>query len=101
MATFVNYTRWPTQVEGFPMMAPKADLTGAFDESEHGNIDGMPVHDMAFDDTRLPEPSDGVYYVVTPTVAAALSHRGDVLFPIGGRSSDGIVRCKSLGRFRK
>ena len=70
----------PLVTEGGPVPVVQVDYTG--------DVEG------------LPDPQDGVVYVVSRVVAAAVD-RPDVLFPQGEvRDSSGMItHCRALGRF--
>ncbi|WP_066909094.1 hypothetical protein [Millisia brevis] len=53
--------------------------------------------------TDLPDPRDGVRYIVSRITAAALVDRDDIVFPVDEvRGEDGqIVGCRSLGSFAR
>lgn len=99
LATFINYTRKPVLIDGFPMMVPVGDASAAILSDERGNVDGMPVRYVKRVPEALPEPRTDTYYVVAPMVAAMFQERGDLVFAVGTtRSDDGVTHCSSLGR---
>ena len=99
MATFVNYTKRPVAVDGFPMMVPRGDASGAVLSGHGDHVDGMPMRDLTRVTEALPEREDGTYYVVSPMVAAMFPERDDLVFAVGVRaSSDHVTRCSALGR---
>lgn len=56
-----------------------------------GEIDGVPVGEITYGaPIDLPEPQDGVYYIVSLVVRQALPHRKDLLSP--DTSPAGVVR---------
>lgn len=55
-----------------------------------GVIDGVPVGGITYGDAiDLPDPQDGVYYIVSLVVRQALPHRKDLISP---DTSKGAVR---------
>lgn len=66
-----------------------------------GEFDGIPITTTVFGDvTGLPEPSDGVGFIVSSLVAGRIKDREDVFIPNDSvRDSEGrIIGCRSLGR---
>src|SRR5690606_9819063 len=56
-----------------------------------GDIDGVPVGSITYGEAiDLPEPQDGVYYIVSLVVRQALPHRKDLISP--DTSPAGVVR---------
>lgn len=66
-----------------------------------GDIDCIPVTRTVFGEVEnLPDPVDGVVYVVSSMVAARVPGRNDVFIPNDSvRDDQGrIIGCRSLGR---
>lgn len=66
-----------------------------------GFIDEIPVTATEFGEVEgLPEPVDGVIYIVSSLVAQRVPNRNDVFIPSESvRDSQGrIIGCKSLGK---
>jgi hypothetical protein len=69
--------------------------------SPAGNVDGLPVVEVAPGIvTGLPEPREGVVYLVARLVAAAMPDRTDLLFPFG-EIRDGGGRIVGVSAFGK
>ena len=65
-------------------------------------VEGIPVNRTTFGDvTGLPDPVEGVNYIVSNLVAQSVKGRTDVFFPCGAvRNEKGvIVGCKALSRY--
>lgn len=65
-------------------------------------VEGIPVNVTTFGDvTGLPDPVEGVNYIVSNLVAQSVKGRTDVFFPCGAvRNIKGvIVGCKALSRY--
>ena len=65
-----------------------------------GRIDGVPISITIFGDVMcLPDFKEGVYYIVSQLVKAALSERKDLLVPaeMYRNASGRIIGCRSLG----
>jgi hypothetical protein len=80
-------------------MARISDATGPA-----GSVGGLPVVGVAAGSvTGLPEPREGVVFLVARLVAAALPGRVDLLFPFGEiRDGAGrIVAVSALGRMER
>lgn len=63
-------------------------------------IDGISITTTQFGEPEgLPEPMEGIYYIVSQLVKSALPHRKDLLVPADVvRDANGnILGCKSLG----
>lgn len=80
--------------------AARRPVRVAVARSEIGRIEGIPVVAEDFGRALLPEPSRGIWYIVSAAVALAHPERVDLLVPTDlVRSSDGtVVGCKALGR---
>lgn len=66
-----------------------------------GNIDGIQITSTVFGEVEgLPEPKEGVVYIVSSLVAQAAKDRTDVFIPDDTvRDEQGnIIGCRSLGR---
>lgn len=66
-----------------------------------GSVAGIPVTETEFGSVEgLPEPQDGIIYIVSALVAQRCKHRNDVFIPNESvRDEKGrIVGCRSLGR---
>ena len=63
-------------------------------------IDGIPVKQSSFSNIEgLPEPQEGIIYLVSSLVASRCSERKDVFIPDDSvRDNEGvIIGCRSLG----
>jgi len=72
-----------------------------------GNIDGVPVVRTVFNNVTLPEPQDGVVYIVSTVVLQALQQMGicrdDLVAPDTGPQSavrDGTGQIVAIRRFQ-
>lgn len=66
-----------------------------------GNIDGITITSTRYGEVQgLPEPQEGVAYIVSALVAQRVHGREDVFVPSESvRDSNGrIIGCRSLGR---
>lgn len=66
-----------------------------------GEIEGIPVTETSYSEvTGLPDPSEGIVYIVSSLVAQRCKDRNDVFIPNESvRDEEGrIIGCKSLGR---
>ena len=66
-----------------------------------GEINGIPVKETVFGEVEnLPDPQDGIVYLVSSLVAQRCRDRRDVFVPNESvRDSEGrIIGCRSLGR---
>lgn len=66
-----------------------------------GEISGIPTSETEYGEVEsLPDPQDGVIYIVSSLVASRCQDRDDVFIPNESvRDSQGrIIGCKSLGR---
>ena len=60
----------------------------AVEEKEAGEIEGIPVIKRGFKEVEgLPEPKDGVVYLVSSLVLSAVKGRGDVFAPDTGNTA--------------
>lgn len=79
---------------GIARVAAKTVRTGR-------NIAGIPVSETVYGDVEnLPDPQEGVVYVVSALVAQCCKDRDDVYIPGEQvRDEDGrVIGCRSLGR---
>jgi hypothetical protein len=66
-----------------------------------GTLAGVPISHTTYGDVEgLPEEAQGVYYIVSAMVRAALPDRKDLLVPSQQVRDDAgrVVGCKTLGR---
>lgn len=64
-----------------------------------GSVNGIPVYKASYGQVEnLPDPQEGVIYIVSALVAQAVPNRKDVLIPFDSvRDQNGkIVGCKAL-----
>ena len=67
----------------------------------NSNIDGFPIaEDFEYHSPILPEPQEGVFYVVSLPVAQAAANRRDLLIAVGQtRDEQGRINgCTALAR---
>lgn len=82
---------------------PSAGVARARTIAEHvGEVDGIPVMATTFDFAeRLPEPEEGVVYIVSMVVAQAARERIDIVAPDTGstayRYTDGPQKGQIIG----
>ena len=66
-----------------------------------GDIDGFPLTRTEYGEAEnLPEPSEGVWYIVSAMVAGRCPDRKDLIIPNEAVRDEGgrIIGCKSFGR---
>jgi len=97
---FVNLTPHPIVIVGGPTLAPSGSLARCVAESvpagEHG---GVALSRVTYGVVEgLPAPEEGVLYIVSGLVRAAVPTRADVVSPGDlARDSDGkVTGCKGL-----
>lgn len=83
-------------------LGPSGDVARLSTATETiGDVNGIPVTRTVFGPvTGLPDPQDGVGYIVSSLVASRVPDRADVFIPADSvRDSQGrIVGCRALGR---
>ena len=81
---------------------PSGDVARVSTRTETiGSVDGIPVTQTVFGEVEnLPNPQDGVIYIVSSLVAQRCAAREDVFIPNEPVRDDKgrIIGCKSLGR---
>lgn len=105
--TFVNLTPHTINVltEGRTLaIEPSGQLARVSSRTETiGMLEGIPVTTTVYGEVEgLPEPREGVAYIVSALVAQRVTDREDVFVPSESvRDERGrIIGCRSLGRIR-
>lgn len=96
----VNLTQHPIVIVGGPTVAPSGSVARCATVSvPAGNFGGVPLTKTQYGAVEgLPDPVDGVLYVVSAMVRAAVPDRHDVASP-GNQVRDAngaIIGCRSL-----
>jgi len=70
------------------------------DETQTGTVNAIPVFSVEYGSGNMPEPKNGVAYIVSALVKNAYPERPDLLIPHGlVRDAEGnITGCKGLAK---
>ena len=68
-----------------------------------GEIDGIPIYEKSFGSGNLPEPEEGVLYIVSLPVAQAYPERDDLIVPDDlVRDENGrVIGCRAFAKVAK
>lgn len=95
----INLVLSDGQVVTFPSEQPVPRVSSK--TVSDGNIDGYPLTRTEYGEVEnLPEPEDGVYYIVSALVAGRCPNRTDLVIPNEQVRDDKgrIIGCRSFGR---
>lgn len=104
--TFINCTPHPINLvgqDGSVNTLPKGEVVPRLSQSNKivDVVDGVSITETQFGDIQdMPEPKDGVLYIVSRLVLSAAKGRNDLVVPneLVRDDNGNIVGCKSLAR---
>lgn len=98
--TFVNLTPHAIVIVGGPTLPPSGALARCATKSvPAGEFGGVALSTTAYGAVEgLPEPAEGVLYVVSALVRAAVPHRADVASPgdLVRDAAGAVIGCRGL-----